>query len=597
LLKRIISVIVSALLLISIFSLAFNLYPVHSEAQTITVPDDYPTIQEAIDAANAGDTIYVKSGSYSNIVVNKPLTLIGENSESTSITANSGGAIIGVIVEADNLTITGFTINGGRNGGGVSFYDVKGANISGNTINWGWGAYGGHSALSGEISNSTFSGNDFNGGYDLIGSFNTWNDTYPSGGNYWSSYSGVDLKKGPNQDQPGGDGISDTPYIINSDNTDHYPLMRPHTYFTEGRPFAYFNYTPGKLAGETVTFNASTSLDLNGNIVSYAWDFGDGVTSTSSSPVATHAYGNAHGNTVTLTVTDNDGLTDTSTQTVNVGMVPTSISIATSASSLFAGFKIDVSGTLRDVYGNPLTGKTVVLSYTFSGITTWDPITSCTTDNAGNYAAAWIPTATGAFTLNATWSGTDTVSPASSNTTLTALAYEQYVFSVESNSTIAGLAFNAADHKLSFTATGADGTKGYARAAVAKNFTANPSGVKVLIDGTQVACSPTSTSDTCLIYFTYQHSAHSVTIDLSAVAEPTPTPTPSSTASPTPTPTPTASPTAQPTVTPTPTSNPSSSPQPDGTPLVDWILILVIAVVVAVVIIAVVLVWKRKKTS
>jgi hypothetical protein len=593
LLRRILVGIVSALLLISIFSLAFNIQSVESEAQTITVPGDYPTIQEAINAANTGDTIYVKSGSYSNIVVNKAVTLIGENSESTSITANSGGATIGVHVEADNVTITGFTINGGRNGGGMYFYDVNGANVSRNTINWGWGAYGGHSALSGDISNSTFLGNSINGGYDLSGSFNTWNGTYPSGGNYWSSYTGLDLKKGPNQDQPGGDGISDTPYVINSDNTDHYPLMRPHTYFTEGRPFAYFNYTPNKLAGETVTFDASASFDLNGNIASYAWDFGDGATSTSSSPVATHAYGNAHSNTVKLTVTDNEGFSDTSTQTVTVGIVPTSISIATSASSLFAGFKVDIAGTLRDVYGNALTGKNIVLSYTFSEAGTWTPITSCTTDNNGNYAATWIPTATGAFTLNASWSGTSTVSPASSNTTLTCLSYEEYVFSVESNSTITGLAFNAADQTLSFTAAGADGAKGYVRAAVAKNFTANPAGVKVLIDGTQVACTPTSTSDACLIYFTYQHNTHSVTIDLSAAAEPTPTPTPSSTA--TPTPIPTSSPTAQPTVTPMPTSNPNSTPQPDENPFSNWLLILLIAVVIAVVIIAVILAWKRKQ--
>jgi hypothetical protein len=110
------------------------------------------------------------------------------------------------------------------------------------------------------------------------------------------------------------------------------------------------------------------------------------------------------------------------------------------------------------------------------------------------------------------------------------------------------------------------------RAAVAKNFTANPAGVKVLIDGTQVACTPTSTSDACLIYFTYQHNTHSVTIDLSAAAEPTPTPTPSSTA--TPTPTPTTSTTPQPTVTPTPTSNPTTTPQPDEDPLTNWLLIL-----------------------
>jgi len=58
-------------------------------------------------------------------------------------------------------------------------------------------------------------------------SANVWDDGYPSGGNYWSDYSGIDEKNGPNQDQPGSDGIGDTPYIIDVDNRDRYPLMIP----------------------------------------------------------------------------------------------------------------------------------------------------------------------------------------------------------------------------------------------------------------------------------------------------------------------------------------------------------------------------------
>jgi parallel beta-helix repeat protein len=56
---------------------------------------------------------------------------------------------------------------------------------------------------------------------------NIWDDGYPSGGNYWSDYTGLDLKKGSNQDQLGSDGIGDTPYVIDANNTDRYPLMKP----------------------------------------------------------------------------------------------------------------------------------------------------------------------------------------------------------------------------------------------------------------------------------------------------------------------------------------------------------------------------------
>jgi parallel beta-helix repeat protein len=49
---------------------------------------------------------------------------------------------------------------------------------------------------------------------------NIWDDGYPSGGNYWSDYKGADSNH---------DGIGDTPYIIDKDNIDHYPLMQPWT--------------------------------------------------------------------------------------------------------------------------------------------------------------------------------------------------------------------------------------------------------------------------------------------------------------------------------------------------------------------------------
>jgi parallel beta-helix repeat protein len=65
--------------------------------------------------------------------------------------------------------------------------------------------------------------------YVAAGSVNTWDDGYPSGGNYWSDYSGVDLYGGPDQDVPGGDGIGDTSYVINASNIDRYPLMNVNT--------------------------------------------------------------------------------------------------------------------------------------------------------------------------------------------------------------------------------------------------------------------------------------------------------------------------------------------------------------------------------
>jgi len=56
---------------------------------------------------------------------------------------------------------------------------------------------------------------------------NYWDNGYPFGGNYWSDYAGEDSYSGPNQDQPGGDGFGDTPYVIGIFREDSYPLMQP----------------------------------------------------------------------------------------------------------------------------------------------------------------------------------------------------------------------------------------------------------------------------------------------------------------------------------------------------------------------------------
>ncbi len=63
--------------------------------------------------------------------------------------------------------------------------------------------------------------------YDEGGPENSWDDGYPSGGNYWDNYTGADQWSGPNQDQSGSDEIGDSPYLIDSDSLDRYPLMFP----------------------------------------------------------------------------------------------------------------------------------------------------------------------------------------------------------------------------------------------------------------------------------------------------------------------------------------------------------------------------------
>ena len=97
------------LLLISMLTLAFNIQAAKAEPKTITVPDDYPTIQGAINNANDGDTVFVRAGTYyEHIVVNKRVSLVGEDRSNTVIDGGKTGKVVTITV--NNTEISGFTI-------------------------------------------------------------------------------------------------------------------------------------------------------------------------------------------------------------------------------------------------------------------------------------------------------------------------------------------------------------------------------------------------------------------------------------------------------------------------------------------------------
>jgi pectin methylesterase-like acyl-CoA thioesterase len=82
-------------------------------ADSIVVPDDYSSIQEAVDNAPWGGTVFVRSGSYSDrVFVNKSLSLIGEDPENTVISISSLPFLsyAAIEVSASDVTISGFTI-------------------------------------------------------------------------------------------------------------------------------------------------------------------------------------------------------------------------------------------------------------------------------------------------------------------------------------------------------------------------------------------------------------------------------------------------------------------------------------------------------
>jgi parallel beta-helix repeat protein len=296
--RKIVSGIMLTLLLIGMLTLAFNIQPVKSEPRTIIVPDEYPTIQEAINAANPGDTIYVKAGIYSELISieKNGLRIVGEEKTETivdgiiCIYANNisvggftiqGGGAFGVYLEGssnivwDNIISTGYyegiciswyssnniivhnlitpyegsslevyggiridrsnnniideNIVSGRPWG-ITLYEAENNLIIRNTIfNC---SRGGMFLMEQDVNNNIYHNNFINNTQQVYirtpGYVNYWDDGYPSGGNYWSDYTGVDLFSGPYQNETGSDGIGDTPCVIDENNVDHYPLMNPY---------------------------------------------------------------------------------------------------------------------------------------------------------------------------------------------------------------------------------------------------------------------------------------------------------------------------------------------------------------------------------
>lgn len=84
-------------------------------AGSVVVPDDYATIQEAVDNAPLGGTVFVRNGSYRERVrVTKPLTLLGEDPANTVVSFNIDYFLVNGVIEvlAEDVTISGFTIKG-----------------------------------------------------------------------------------------------------------------------------------------------------------------------------------------------------------------------------------------------------------------------------------------------------------------------------------------------------------------------------------------------------------------------------------------------------------------------------------------------------
>jgi len=364
----------------------------------------YSTIQGAVDAACAGDTVFVRNGIYNeHVTINKELSLVGEDKNNTTIDGDGSGRCIYIPTDFRNphdVTISGFTVQNGEYGiyidtiasskitvedniiksnecgidiershspfiilkntyvhsntkEGIRLFKSCNTIISKNTVDSNYkGIHLDSSCKWCDIHDNTVSNNEdcglelfyYTAYNDIAGNtvklnrlgiklsqmcgdnkiyhnnfvdntvqtidtgYDIWDDGYPSGGNYWGDH-----------DCHGNPSDGSEPYIINEgeDSIDYYPFEN-ETGWMGVPPVASFTYAPEKpVVDETITFDASSSYDLDGGTIEkYEWDFDD--ENFSEGKIVTHSYLYAGNYTVSLTVTDDEGATDVAEQIVNV---------------------------------------------------------------------------------------------------------------------------------------------------------------------------------------------------------------------------------------------------------------------------------------
>jgi len=251
-----VSGVMLALLIISMLTLAFNVQPVKSDwtwTETIYIRADGRVEPDTAPVSSVDNITYTLTNNITGdvplesdaIVVQRNNTIVNGAGYTLQGTGNGTGIELSYI---GNVTIKDVKITGFKNGIDLDFSSnniIAGNDITNNKIgivlihssnntvvgnnvtdNEEYGIW-----LLNQLNNQTniFCNNNFVNNFVLIwDSNNVWDDGYPSGGNYWSNYAGLDLYSGQYQNETGSDGIGDTPYIIKAYNIDYYPLMKPY---------------------------------------------------------------------------------------------------------------------------------------------------------------------------------------------------------------------------------------------------------------------------------------------------------------------------------------------------------------------------------
>lgn len=197
--------------------------------------------------------------------------------------------------------------------------------------------------------------------------------------------------------QLAGDGSSAADFTWQAPQTGTAGLPNTGQTFSGGAPV---NQAPtadvnGPYSGQTgtaVVFSSTGSTDSDGTIVSYAWTFGDGATSSAANP--SHTYSTANNFTVTLTVTDDDGATGMDSTTAAViapNQAPTAVANGPYSGDTDASIAFSSSGSSDSdgsivsyawTFGDGGTSTAANPSHTYTAANTYS-VTLIVTDNDG----------------------------------------------------------------------------------------------------------------------------------------------------------------------------------------------------------------------
>ena len=191
--------------------------------------------------ANSADGIAIESNN--NIVIgntatansNQPYSGISVSGSNDTVSRNTATAnFYGISLEySSSNTVSDNDVTGSTEDG-ILLYDSSNNNVSGNDAAAnGNGIHLFESSNNNAIYHNNFIGNANQTSVDSTSVGNAWDNGYPSGGNYWSDYQ----TKYPNAIGNVSSGIWNTPYVIDANNTDYYPLLNQVAVVPEFQPF------------------------------------------------------------------------------------------------------------------------------------------------------------------------------------------------------------------------------------------------------------------------------------------------------------------------------------------------------------------------